>query len=191
MIRKREAGRAREVTVRLPRAQQLYRLYPADEGGYNAALADAELSDGEIIEARAERLGHERPDSCLTATAELVALSDARLSEAAVEPASINLFYSVRLYKRRGSQRPFRNRRLRATLRDSGGMAGSVRVSSVAGVTNVQIDHQIPRLPFVGKEAGGAQLRTRNSSALITFPKQRPGGVSTSTTVKIADGRYI
>lgn len=89
VIRKRAAGRARGITVRLPRAQQIYRHFPADEGGYNAALTAAGIGDGEIVEAQAERLGHERVEAIPMAADEIAALTDEQLVEAGVAGADI------------------------------------------------------------------------------------------------------
>lgn len=89
VIRKRAAGRARGITVRLPRAQQIYRHFPAADGGYNAALAAAGIGDGEIVEAKAKRLGHERAEAVSTAADEIAALTHEQFREAGVTDADV------------------------------------------------------------------------------------------------------
>ncbi len=58
----RRARAARHGIVhRIPRAQQIYRHYPKNEGGWAAALADAAIDADEIARARSRKLGIVRP----------------------------------------------------------------------------------------------------------------------------------
>lgn len=95
-IRKRQEARGRGVAARLPRAQQIYRHFPADDGGYNAALAAAAINVTEVLDAQADRLGHERGEATATARDALAEMTDGELTAAGVDRASVGLIRAER-----------------------------------------------------------------------------------------------
>lgn len=87
----RAEGRKHGRPERIPRAYQMYRHFPASEGGYRAALTAARVDADELIAAKARRFGIDVREIAPSAEEHLKMVSDNELSGAGLDREAIRV----------------------------------------------------------------------------------------------------